>query len=189
MPDFIFYIDEIDRDIILKTLLDEADLRIIPNINHSTAFPESFKSVTPELIRCLELNPRCYISGSFSLLPPQTMKMEKGTYAGTYVVAQNKGGPLLILSLLTRPIESVCGRLAPSHLTYSKSTWNEQLTDLVPPSEALKAGFKQVRKILKNACVKLEGSNSVWIGRSAAKRFEVGNVPLLVDGVVVGKQK
>ena len=185
MPDFTFYIDQTDRDSILNALLDGTGLSVIPNINHPTPFPETYGSLRPELIRCLDVNPRCYISGPFSTRNIQTVKMENGAYAGTYVVTENKGGPVLALSLVTQRIEDGCEQIAPSHLTYSARFWNEQLTTLVPPSEALKAAFKQVRGLLMSACGKLKKPSPVWIGRSATKRFETGDVSLLLNGVLV----
>jgi hypothetical protein len=185
MPDFTFYIDRTDRDYILNSLLDGTALGIIPNINYPTPFPETYRSLTPDLIRCLDVNPRCYISGAFSTRNIQTIKMENGAYAGTYVVTENKGGPVLALSLVTQRVKDDCEQIAPSHLTYSARFWDEQLMSLVPPSDALKAAFKQVRGLLMNACDKLKEPSPVWIGRSTRRRFASGDVCLLLNGVLV----
>lgn len=188
MPDFTFYINDVDRDSILRVLLEGTHLKITPNINHLTPFPESFGSVSPELVSCLDMNPSCYISGPFSKCAVQTVEMEKGTYAGTYVVAENKGGPILKLSLVTQRIDGGCKRLVPSHLTYAAKFWNEKSTQLISASEELKASFKFVRGLLVSRCKKLK-TPSVCIGRSAFEDFESGEMSLLVNGVLLGGKR
>lgn len=188
MSDFTFYINEADRDSILQALLEETNLKITPNINHPTPFPESFRTLTPELVRCLEINPCCYISGPFSTHAIQTVEMEKGAYAGSYVVAENKGGPLLKLSLVTQRIEGVCKYLAPSHLTHAAKFWNEESTQLISPSEELKASFKFVRDLLMRHCKKTK-TPSVCVGLSALRDFESGEMRLLVNGVLMGGKR
>jgi hypothetical protein len=182
MYDVTFYVDITDRGSILGALLGDADFAVTPNSNYPAPAPRMFKEVTAELLRFLDINPRCYITGPFSRKALQTMKLEKGPYAGTYVVVENRGGPALALSFVMPKEESDGKRLAPSHLTHAAKFWNEQLTQLVPASEELKSAFKSVRKLLQARCDKLQKPYNVWIGHSAARRFQSGELSLLIDG-------
>lgn len=183
MPDFTFYIDDADRDSILESLLKGTGLAITPNINYPDPVPKSFASLTPELIRGLDTNPRCYISGAFSTCNIQTIKMEKGICAGTYVVAENKGGPLLVLSLGTQKTKDLSPCLVPSHLTYASKFWNTQLTQLVSPTADLKAAFRDVRKLLMSHCKSLKQPCRAWVGHSALKSFKAEKTSMLVNGM------
>ncbi len=178
MADFVFYVDKAGRDLILHDLLEGRQLSLTPNLNYSTPHPKPFESVTDELLDCLEINPVCYISGPFSTQAIQTTKMEKGRCAGTYVVTAERCGSVLKLSLVAKRIGNDSPYLAPSHLTYARG---------IGASEDLKAAFKLVRRLVTGRCQKLRSPLSLWVGKSASKSFEAGELSLLVDGRCIAR--
>lgn len=182
MADFAFYINQKDRLVMLESLLDGTGLLISPRINYPTDSPLFLNKATAELLRHFKINPGCYVSGEFSTNPLHMTKMSKGSYAGTYVITGDEGGPVMSLTLVEEQKVDGEDLLVPSHLTYQPHIWNETQTNVVPQNDGLKEAFKRVRRILMGHCKKMKLPSQTWVGHSAVGDFESGQTWLLYKG-------
>jgi hypothetical protein len=182
MSEFYFYINTEEREIILEALLNGHGFKITPARNYPTQSPIFFEKPSSELIANFNINPCCYLSGYFSTHPIRMTRLKSGSYAGTYVVTENEGGPILSLRLRASHFENELEMLSPSCLSYPSYLLNNNLQK-IPQTEELKSAFMTARRLIKKYCKPIRVLKTSWIGRKAHEDFITGKSAILSNGV------
>ncbi len=181
MAEFRFYVAPDDRIQILHDILNDGSFSVTPNLNFPTSVPITYKLLTADLIEAVELNPRVYITGTFSS-PLSLQRIDKGAYEGTFVVEDTRGGPSLSLTMPVGKIESEVRKIPPSSLFQPPQMWDEKHVRFVPAPDRLKQAYKTLKMIIGRRLCKLSQCPTCWLGNTAHNLYDMKRAAILVDG-------
>src|SRR5215469_14778406 len=99
MAEFDFYGSEEDAYRALGAILQRPGIRLTPSRNYTTTHPKAYAEIDESLRESLRINRQLYITGDFSACPIRLSEVRAGKYAGTYVVDEYRGGPVMSVSL------------------------------------------------------------------------------------------
>jgi hypothetical protein len=160
---------------IVAAILENKDLRLVPDLRYdkpeplfATALDDSLKAML------LDRGNGFLWSTRFSRYPPVMGRIEGGEAAGKYTVSLTRGGPYLRLGLPFCYEEGGVINLAAGSLYYPSWFLNPEATVSEKASPELRAGFKDVKAVIRRHLVRLKSRPDIWSGREASRLVEGG---------------
>ncbi len=182
MAQFTFYASETDRIQILNAILIQRNYTFIGNRCYQEPKPCLFDKMCQALLDNISVNKLLFIKGPFSKLRIQMDQLKGGEYAGSYVVQQNMGGPLLEMSLPGSRREGELVNLTPGDLFYALYYWGLDGEKTFRPTEELKLHYQLLIKTIKKHLIRYDVGHRIWIGNDACHLLEQGAAKILSRG-------
>jgi hypothetical protein len=158
---------------ILAAILEHSEYSLVPDVKYDK--PELlFVTKIDDPVKEMFLDRRNGFiwSTKFSLLPPSMNRIEGGVNVGKYYVSPTEGGPVLRLVLPACYEEGGVINLAPGMLSCPRATIKPGTNVAEKPSPAVRAGFKEVKAIIKRQLVRLKVRADIWSGQEASRLVE-----------------
>lgn len=182
MAEFVYGGNWEDSWSIVDALLERDDLALLADLVYQEPRPiylSAFRD-NSELQSQLKERRWFYIAGKkFSHHPPQFVRREGGSAAGTYWIDNNKGGPFLSLTLPACYIENGITMIGSGSLVYYDEYRNPKTGQWEKPSPALISAYKEIKALLKKYLVRHKlPCGFIWIGRNALSMLQNGTAQL-----------
>lgn len=184
MPDFSYYATFDESIALLRSLVDQCGVRIIPDPGvFSEPVAPSFNSVTEQMIEQLRKKRALFLAGSFTLYDPVMHRRSSGTAIGTYYLSLDEGGPLIQMTIAT--VNDVQGpTLISGSVSYQKF-YKDPNTGVSPPASAeVRESFKSIVSTMKKNLVAHQLSMKIWIGPAALQLLRAGMAEIVDKGVI-----
>ena len=160
---------------ILEAIFATKEYSLVPDLYYDKPEPFFATQVDDTLKSMLLDRINGYIwSTKFALYPPWMERTEAGKNAGKYSVSETREGPCLRLVLPACYEEGGFINLAPGMLSSPRWTIKPRTNVPEKPSPELRAGFKEVKAIIKRQLVRLKVRPDIWSGQEASRLVEEG---------------
>lgn len=190
MPDFSYYATFDESINILRDLVEQCGVKLIPDLG---AFPDPnapvFDAVTNEVIEQLRRRRVVFLAGSFTRHPAKMRRLESGPNAGTYYISIPEGGPLLQMTLAT--VNPVDGKptLISGMVSHQKRYQDPVTGHSEPASEEVSQAFKEIIATMKKRLVAHQLAMKIWIGPEALALLQQGEARISDRGVIQGPRR
>ena len=183
MAEYHFYGAQEDTLRVLAKILEDGAYWLIPSTNYLEKKVKAHTAMSPDLLHALSINRRLYIGGFFSRQPVCFMKLDGGKCAGTYVVDQKRGGPLLSVSLpMCKKLDEKIWHLGPGDLFCPPYFWDDAAHKGIAPSPETKKVYAHLKKLIKGTLRQATIGKPVWIGEAGLSLLEQRQALILMNG-------
>ena len=164
---------------ILAAILAHSEYSFVPDLYYDSPEPLFLTKIDYGLKEMLLDRRNGYIwSTKFSVDTLGMLSTKEGQNAGKYSVGSTEGGPVLRLVLPPCYEQGGVINLGPGMLSCPRWTIKPGTYDAKKPSAELRAGFKEVKAILKRQLVRLKVRPDIWSGQEASRLVEEGRAKI-----------